>query len=127
VFLGEIMKAVLIDLFSSDVEEPLADFKPDDPEVFGINFELSIGDGKSGGADNFQVMVCTPMWLYEQHGQLDIFMGRHYLIVFEYNYKRILQWINSYLATCTGETWTEVAEKVARFGYWEFEDIDRNK
>jgi len=40
----------------------------------------------------------------------------------EYNYKRMLQAIYTFCNRCEGSTWTEVAEKLGRLGYWEFED-----
>ncbi|MHB8793345.1 MAG: Imm8 family immunity protein [Thermoleophilia bacterium] len=49
-------------------------------------------------------------------------MGRHYLIMLNYNLERLKNFIVSYVESCTGDTWQEVAEKLGRLGKWEFED-----
>jgi hypothetical protein len=84
--------------------------------------QLLVGIEGESGMESFQLMVCTPTWLSENHSKNDILMGRHLLIIFEYNYEQIINWIRSYVGTCTGNTWQEVAEKVGRLGLWEFED-----
>ncbi len=40
----------------------------------------------------------------------------------EYNYEQLRRFIEGYCSTSTGNSWKEVAEKIARVGYWEFED-----
>ena len=52
----------------------------------------------------------------------EVVIGRHHLIVREYNYQKIADSIQDFLRECTGESWIEVAEKVSRLGKWEFED-----
>ena len=49
-------------------------------------------------------------------------MGRHHLIVMEYNFERIVRSIEDFIKQCTGADWNEVAEKIGRLGKWEFED-----
>jgi hypothetical protein len=39
-----------------------------------------------------------------------------------YNFPRIEGFIRHYVDECSGETWEEIAEKLARLGKWEFED-----
>jgi hypothetical protein len=48
--------------------------------------------------------------------------GRHHLFVKEYNFEELKAYLGKYCETCMGALWTEVAQKVARIGYWEFED-----
>ena len=115
------MNAALKGIICTDVD-PLESYVPNDPKSFGFSLELLIGPDGQEGMESFQVTVCTPRWLEANHPPEDIILGRHYLIVFEFNYDRLLQRIEKYLRHCTGDTWQEVAEKVARLGWWEFED-----
>jgi hypothetical protein len=34
----------------------------------------------------------------------------------------VRRYVEGRVAQCSGTTWTEVAEQLARLGYWEFED-----
>jgi hypothetical protein len=81
-----------------------------------------VGPDAHDGMESFQIIVCTPRWLEANRPPKDIIVGRHYLIVFEYNYGRILERIETYLRHCTGSTWEAGAAKVSRLGLWEFED-----
>jgi hypothetical protein len=115
------MKAEIKDIHSPDIPNP-STYKPANPDNFGFLIQLFIGPKDGDGSESFDIIICTPQWLSERYNKQDIIMGRHHLIVFEYNYERIIQRINKYLQHCKGETWQQVAEKVARLGLWEFED-----
>lgn len=117
------MKAVLKALISPDAQN-LAEYIPPDKASFGLLFQLLIGPEGEEGFESFQTVVCTPKWLTDTHGKDEVVIGRHYLIVFAYNFERIMEEIQAFLDTCTGETWHEVALKVGRLGYWEFEDYE---
>jgi hypothetical protein len=115
------VKAVLRGTHSPDILD-LPTYKPENPDSFGFLLQLFIGPEDGDGYESFDVMICTPQWLSEQHGKEDIVIGRHHMIVFEYNYQRIIQRIDRYIQSCTGETWQEVAQKVGWLGQWEFEN-----
>lgn len=115
------MKAMLKNLFSTDIND-LANFSPPDPTNFGFPLHLLVGPEGEDGMESFQVVVCTPTWLRETYGNDAVIIGRHYILMFEFNYEKIVNTIKVFLDQCIGETWGEVAEKVARLGKWEFED-----
>ena len=48
--------------------------------------------------------------------------GRHLLIVLAYDRSSIERCIHEYVAKCMGDTWHEIATKLARNFSWEFED-----
>jgi hypothetical protein len=115
------MRAEIKDMWSPDVDD-LEAYQPEDSDCFGLALDLMIGPHELDGMESFQLTLCTPQWLIGKYSRDDVIIGRHFLIVFEYNYDRIVHRIRSYVEHCTGDTWHEVAEKVARLGLWEFED-----
>jgi len=115
------MKAELKRLHSPDVEN-LITYIPDDPDSFSFLLQTFVGPKGEEGEEAFDIEVCTPAWLSENYREEDIVIGRHLLIVFNYDYERIFQRIKLYVESCSGDTWDEVAQKVGRIGKWEFED-----
>ncbi|MCG3157310.1 MAG: hypothetical protein DKINENOH_03942 [bacterium] len=114
------MRAEIKKIYSPDID--LATFRPQDPESFSFLLRIIAGPEGEEGEESFDVEICTPKWLLETYAQEEVVIGRHHLIVFEYNLERIIQTIKSFCASCFGETWKEVAEKLSRLGQWEFED-----
>lgn len=115
------MKAKIKSIYSLDIDD-LPNYKPFDPENFHFLLRVIACPESEEGEESFDIQVCTPKWLLENHKPEDVIIGRHYLIVMEYNYDRIIQTINSFCSQCEGSTWEEVAHKLGRLGYWEFED-----
>ncbi len=115
------MKAALKGYSSPDVDS-LAEFVPENRKSFGFLLQLFVGPDTVDGFDSFDVIVCTPKWLADTHSKDEVVIGRHYLIVFEYNFERIIEEVEAFLDLCTGQDWHEVVLKVGRLGYWEFED-----
>jgi hypothetical protein len=52
----------------------------------------------------------------------EIILGRHYLIVFRYDYQGLASYIATFAERCAGESWQDVPQQVSRLGKWEFED-----
>lgn len=115
------MKAQVKEIIGPDVAD-LPNFVADDPENFGFLIQLLVGPENQEGFESFDIVVCTPKWLSETHASDDIIIGRHHLIVFEYDFDRIMQKIESYIAEFDEDTWSTLAQKIARLGKWEFED-----
>lgn len=115
------MQAKVVDIESPEIQD-FYNYKPEDPEVFAFLLQISVTAENLQGEEIFDVQVCTPLWLLSKYNKDEVIIGRHLLIVFEYNFSRIKKRIVSYIESCFGETWTEVAQKVGRIGYWEFED-----
>jgi len=113
------MRPVLRRLHSPDVEE-LRTFEPPDP-AFAILVQLLVGPSEAPGEESFDLVVCSPEWLRAQGRPI---IGRHHLIVPNFNYDDLLSLVENYLERSTGSDWKEVACKVGRLGRWEFEDYD---
>ena len=115
------MRAELKRLHSPDVEN-VASYVPDRGGDFGFLLQVMAGPQGSEGEESFDVFVCTPDWLRRNRSGTDIIIGRHNLIVFEYNYQRLHSFLSEYCSKCSGATWQDVAEQLSRLGKWEFED-----
>ncbi|SRR5258706_14875567 len=96
-------------------------YSPENPKSFSCVLQLFVGPHNEGGEESFQLTHCTTQWLIENHSEEDVIVGKDLLIVFDYNYPRIRQWITRYIERCTGETWAEVAKQISCISRWEFE------
>jgi hypothetical protein len=116
------MRAVLKEMRSLEMEEPLEKYWPDDPVDFGTWVRLMIGLENTAAAESFDVLVCTPDWIKRQQQEERVVWGRHMLIVFEYDFALIKAEFTRYIDNCAGDNWTEIAKKLSQIGAWEFED-----
>lgn len=115
------MKAKLKRVHSPEIDD-LQNYQPRNPESFGFLLQAMIGPEDTDGEESFDIEVCTPKWIEDTYNLSDVVIGRHHLIVREYDYDRIIGAIRHFLLDCSGQSWNEVANKVARLGKWEFED-----
>jgi hypothetical protein len=121
IWISNRMRAKLKRLHSPDIED-LASYVSNPRDNFGFLLQIMAGPQGGEGEESFDVFVCTPEWLKQNRSQTGIIVGRHYLIVFEYNYNRLLSFLDEYCSQCSGQTWQEVAQQLGRLGKWEFED-----
>lgn len=98
-----------------------SDYWPDDIENFCIGADATIGPEGSPGGDIFSFEVCTPRWLLHSSRKRPRFM-RHIVLVNEYDEEAVKSAVRDLVENTTGETWREIAEKLARYMFWEFED-----
>jgi hypothetical protein len=115
------MNAELKRVHSPDIGN-LETYQPEHLEKFSFLLQAMIGPEGERGEESFDIQVCTPKWLEETYKLEDIIVGRHHLIIREYDYERIINAIKDFLKLCSGKNWNEVAKKVARLGKWEYED-----
>jgi hypothetical protein len=115
------MKAELKSIHSPDIFD-LGKFDPNEKDNFGILLQLMVSPKNGKGEESFDIMVCTPQWLIRNYQKSDMIFGRHYLIVFEYDYPKIYDKLKEYIGGIEGDTWNEIALKIGRIGKWEFED-----
>src|SRR3569832_396716 len=110
------MRAIVKKLHSPDVRD-LSAYQPENPEDFGFLLQIMAGPENQKGEESFDVIVCTPKWMeryYKDDRGEAVVIGRHHLIVFEYDYVRLVKKINSFVESCSGCTWSEIACKVSR-------------
>jgi len=95
-----------------------------DPAEFAFIARLYVGPSDGPGEEAFDVQVCSPEWLARRCA-LDGFVdGRHTIVttVDAYAEDGLRAFLIRRVEHASGDTWQEVAEKVARLGLWEFED-----
>jgi hypothetical protein len=81
----------------------------------------------STGGETFQVRVCTPVGLNDLLARDGVVVGRHLLFVSTIDIERIEASIRDRLRRLDADTWRELAEKIGRIGYWEFEDYTESR
>jgi Immunity protein 8 len=110
-------------LFSADQGvDPVESFVPEDPNSVCVTISAMVGPSDELGEEQFQLTVCTPGWLQSAvvaHGPL---VGRHYLIVEEWNWAKISAVITELFEREVAEDWATLGERLGRVGRWEFED-----
>jgi hypothetical protein len=112
------MKATLKSISSDNYD--LDKYYPEDDEPFSLRLLIRIGTDDNGGADNFDLRICTPEWLCK-HQWLPELM-RHTLLVRKYDLDEIKKTIADYIDQCEGNDWMEIAQKLSRVFAWEYED-----
>lgn len=108
----------------------LSTYKPES-RAFIVGVELVVGDQGQEGGTNFALAVVSPSFLEAQLTSNEPFVGkkdgmiagRHLLIVSEWNYAKLVRWIEETVASCADEVEERALEKLARYFYWEFEDF----
>lgn len=114
------LRAELKTFDSADVPD-LERFHPDYPDNFGFELTLTIGVAGTEGGNLFFSHVCTPKWMIENHQPEEIIIGGNYIIVFQYDYRALINRLKFYIGMCTGETWEDLVFQLTKLGTWEYE------
>jgi hypothetical protein len=99
------------------------ELSPDSPRDSTL-LVFAAGPADRPGEETFQATVCTPAALAELVARDGVVPGRHYIFVESLNTEQVENFVHDRLRRISGETWTELAEKIGRIGYWEFEDYE---
>jgi Immunity protein 8 len=119
------MKAKLKSWYCPDIDD-LSNYSPPQFDNFCMLFTVMVGPAEKEGYESFDIQVCTPKWLECNIKKNGFICGRHFLIVLEFEYESLINKIRNLIESCEGKNWDEVAQKVSRIGYWEFEDYNEN-
>lgn len=115
------MRAELKGLHSPDIFD-LENYHPESKDDFCFYLELFVGPKNQKGSELFGVTVCTPKWLLNNTKKKELVFLNHYLIVSEYDYMNLYNRIREYIQSQDANSWEELAIKIGRSLYWEFED-----
>jgi Immunity protein 8 len=102
--------------------EVLTEVRPDDVGSFCVSVRALVGPLDGEGEESFDFTVCTPTWLESQEFDKGFWWGRHFLLVKRWDAATVEHAIRDVCVRAEGPDWTAVAERIARYGYWEFED-----
>ncbi len=84
--------------------------------------EVYVGAVGAPGEEQFEVTVCTSAALAELLAKQPFVIGRHWLFVAEFSAPAVEAILRKLIGNLEAPGWVELAEKVGRFGEWEFED-----
>jgi hypothetical protein len=117
------MRAELRGFYINDAPEVDPEvFEPDDAETFGVSITAFVGPNDEGGEEMFDFVVCSARWLAEHPPEKGFWFLRNHLLLTRWDYGVLDRALRDLCAHTHGETWHEVATKLSRWGYWEFED-----
>jgi len=115
------IRASLKRLHSPDIYN-LDSFIPESTNCFGFLLQAMFGIENSDGEESFDMIVCTPEWLAIELNSRPVLMGYHYIFVKIYDIEQLKNFLVDFAQRCEGDSWEEVALKLARIGRWEFEN-----
>ena len=118
-----VLKPVIKAIVSPNIED-LPDYSPEEEDNFGFLLQLLIGLENEQGMESFQIIVCTPKWFAERYAKDSFVLARNHVMVFNYDYNALIDFINLNVRNSRGESWQEIANKLSRFAYWEFENYN---
>ncbi len=110
--------AVVIKSWLPSDEIPLDKFN------FSFWVEVELGLDDSDGAEIFQFHFCSPSFLGRELKSKKYILGRHLIVVEEFNesdFKLIIEKLCAQ-ADERGMDWDKLSEYLSRYGSWEFED-----
>lgn len=114
------MRASVRRFHSPDAD--LETFAPEDATDVEVLVQIMAGPSEGPGEESFDVVVCTPRRLLQQVDERGPIVGRHYLVVPEWDWPRIRLFLTEEVEAHDEPTWRELAIKIGRVGKWEFED-----
>lgn len=117
------MRAELKRLHSPDIDD-LKSFMPDNINSFSFLLQIMVGQVNLEGEESFDAIVCTPSWLMNEYKKSEVLFLRHFIIVFEYNYKTLFTSIKQKIESIEYSGWNELGKKMSEIGKWEFEDYN---
>jgi hypothetical protein len=100
----------------------VSDYAPEDPGMFGILVQAIVGPSDGEGEESFDFVVCSSRWFDAQGYDKGFAWPRHHLFLERWDYAIVERAITDVVERAEGADWNSVAEKIARYGHWEFED-----
>ncbi|QTI67936.1 Imm8 family immunity protein [Gordonia polyisoprenivorans] len=114
------MKAEIKSWYSTNVD--VTTYQSQDPDSDAVWVRILCGPPGEPGEESFDILVCTPDSLKPELETGGPLIGRHILLQSRLDLAAAYKFVDEYVCGVEGEDWTEVAEKIARVGKWEFED-----
>lgn len=119
------MRAEVRSIVSPDAPEGIDAFRPADPRSFGLYVEPEIGPAGQEGADVFGFMIVGTEWYQANPPGKGFRWGRGQLVLDAWDPEVVRRAIADLCHRASGDTWDQIAEKLARYGHSEFEDYEQ--
>ena len=117
------MRAELKALDTGDTPDgSLHSLRPEDPRRFRVGVTASIGPAGEAGQELFQFEVCSPAAMADQELPKGYWFVRHVLLIERWDPALVEAAIRGLCETTYGDDWSAIAERLGRYGHWEFED-----
>lgn len=96
---------------------------PSDPAEFAVRARMIVGPDDGPGEESFDITVCTPEWL-SRAADSGFYDARHHVVVNldAFDSAALRRWLAKRVESVQADTWSEIADRISRLGYWEFED-----
>lgn len=118
------MRADLRGFYSSGIED-LETWRPGDSECFELMVSAFMGPSNGGGEEIFDFRVCTAIWLEQNPPPKGFEFLRRTILLTRWDYQVLARALSDLCLHTEGNDWPEVATRLSRYGYWEFEDYRR--
>ena len=105
--------------------DPDPETLPPEPAAFAFDLRMLVGPAGGSGEESYDLTVCSPEWLAAECRRAGgIYEPRHHLVVDVEGFDAdiLANWLAARVRRVAANSWPELAVRVARIGYWEFED-----
>lgn len=97
-------------------------WEPDDPNTIAEIVSVDIGERAKQSSDSFSIRVATPNGLLNLEPQAGIIATRPLLIMSQYSFAELWQWLETTVAKCEKDTWSASVESLRLYFDWEYQD-----
>lgn len=119
------MKAELKSIHSPDID--IRNYWPENPESFHFLLQVMIGPEGEDSSESFDFEVFSPIWIQNNIRHDDMLYGLHKIILTTYDIPLLENRLRHLCSRTMGETWHEIAQKLSRYGRWEYEGYVHRK
>lgn len=97
-------------------------WKPENPHKFFEPVSLDIGLKSKKEADTFLIYVATPAGLSTLQEKSGVLAARPLLVMTEYDYDDLWNWLEKIVKKCEEDTWNTCVEHLRLYFNWEYDD-----
>jgi len=115
------MKPVLKSIFTYTGQDIL-EYAPEIKDNFCVLLHITIGPDDQDGGHDYNLRICSPVWLEHTAQHEGAIWGRHLLIAPTFDSVKLRSEIEKIIAYCGRTNWAETSVILSRFFAWEYED-----
>lgn len=115
------MKAEIRRFHSPDIFD-LASDQPADQERFAILVQVLMGPQGGPGEEAFDILICSLAWVVEEIRKNGVFVGKHSMVVPDWNWAVISKRLGKLFGSVSGDDWESIGNVLRENGRWEMAD-----